>query len=83
VTVEKAINLRVVPYGIDHWNVLRVHDDRHQTYAGHIERHKSGLTVSFWAYDENGQLIKKEYNFDSAKSQIIKRQQRNLRRQHT
>lgn len=79
-TVDSAIVLRVVPYGIDNWNVIRVHDSRKQTLAGHIERHK-GLVARFHAFDEHGRLLKKDYSLTGATDTIRKRQHRNLGRQ--
>lgn len=79
-TVDSAVRLRVVPYGIDNWNVIRVHDDRKQVFAGHIERHK-GLITRFHAFDEHSRLLKKDYSLLAAQETIRKRQHRNLGRQ--
>lgn len=78
---RENVDLRVVPYGIDNWNVIRVQDNRSQVFAGHIERHKTGILTRFWAFDEHGRILKKEFSLPAAEETIRKRQHRNLRRQ--
>lgn len=78
---KDGINLTLVPYGLNRWNVILIHDNRNRTNAGHIERHKSLGVTLFHAFNENGSLIKKDFTLQSAEETIRKRQKRNQRRQ--